>query len=206
MISVKVFSQDNQEVGEIGLQENVFSVSVKPEVLHLAVRAHRAAERSGTASVKNRASISGGGRKPWRQKGTGRARTGSGRSPLWRGGAVIHGPKPRDFSIKLNKKVRRLALKMALSAKFAQKRLLVVDNLELPEIRTKDFVNFKSKLGLKKPLIVTAEQCNNLKLSARNVPGVEVVTQTSINVYEILKHRELIMDKPAVEKLQERLS
>ncbi|WP_291318708.1 50S ribosomal protein L4 [Desulfonatronospira sp.] len=205
MLSAKVYSQDNQEVGEINLQENVFSVSVKPELMHQAVRAHRAAVRSGTVGVKNRALISGGGRKPWRQKGTGRARAGTGRSPLWRGGAVIHGPKARDYSIKLNKKVRRLALKMALSTKYAQDELQIVDKIELGRIRTKDFVNIKNNLGLKKPLIVIAEKSNNLELSARNVPGVEVITQDSINVYEILKHQELVMDKQAVEKLQERL-
>ena len=205
MLSAKVYSQDNQELGEIDLQENVFSVSVKPELMHQAVRAHHAAVRSGTVGVKNRALISGGGRKPWRQKGTGRARAGTGRSPLWRGGAIIHGPKARDYSIKLNKKVRRLALKMALSTKYAQDELQIVDKIELGQIRTKDFVNIKNNLGLKKPLIVTAEKSNNLELSARNVPGVEVITQDSINVYEILKHRELVMDKQAVEKLQERL-
>ena len=205
MLSAKVYSQDNQEVGEIDLQENVFSVSVKPELMHQAVKSHRAAVRSGTVGVKNRALISGGGRKPWRQKGTGRARAGTGRSPLWRGGAIIHGPKARDYSFKLNKKVRRLALKMALSTKYAQDKLQILDKLELNRIRTKDFVNIKNNLGLKKPLIVTAEKSNNLELSARNVPGVEVITQDSINVYEVLKHQELIMDKQAVEKLQERL-
>ncbi len=205
MLSAKVYSQDNQEVGAIDLQENIFSVSVRPELMHQAVRAHRAAVRSGTVGVKNRALISGGGRKPWRQKGTGRARAGSGRSPLWRGGAVIHGPKARDYSIKLNKKVRRLALKMALSTKYAQDKLQIVDKIELNRIRTKDFVDIKNNLGLKKPLIVTAEKSNNLELSARNVPGVEVVTHDSINVYEVLKHQELVIDKQAVEKLQERL-
>ncbi len=205
MLSAKVYSQDNQEVGAIDLQENIFSVSVRPELMHQAVRAHKAAVRSGTVGVKNRALISGGGRKPWRQKGTGRARAGSGRSPLWRGGAVIHGPKARDYSIKLNKKVRRLALKMALSTKYAQDKLQIVDKIELNRIRTKDFVDIKNNLGLKKPLIVTAEKSNNLELSARNVPGVEVVTHDSINVYEVLKHQELVIDKQAVEKLQERL-
>ncbi len=205
MLSAKVYSQDNQEVGAIDLQENVFSVNVNPQLMHQAVRAHRAAVRSGTVGVKNRALISGGGRKPWRQKGTGRARAGTGRSPLWRGGAIIHGPKARDYSIKLNKKVRRLALKMALSTKYAQDKLQIVDKIELNQIRTKDFVNIKNNLGLKKPLIVTAEKSNTLELSARNVPGVEVITQDSINVYEVLKHQELVIDKQAVEKLQERL-
>ncbi len=206
MINAKVLSKDNQEVGQIELSEDVFSVGVKPELMHLAVRSHLAAIRSGSAEVKNRAKITGGGRKPWRQKGTGRARAGSGRSPLWRGGAITHGPQPRDFSFKLNKKVRRLALKMALSSRMAQNKLMVVDDLDLPEIKTKSFESVKGKLGLKKPLIVTAKKYNNLELSARNVRNTQVVTQDSINVYDILRHNELVLDKQAVDALQERLS
>ncbi|MCA1743305.1 MAG: 50S ribosomal protein L4 [Desulfonatronovibrio sp.] len=205
MINAKVLSKDNQEVGQIELSEDVFSVGVKPELMHLAVRSHLAGIRSGTAEVKNRAKITGGGKKPWRQKGTGRARAGSGRSPLWRGGAITHGPQPRDFSFKLNKKVRRLALKMALSSRLAQDKLMVVDDLDLPEIKTKTFENVKGKLGLKKPLIVTGKKYNNLELSARNVRNAEVVTQDSINVYDILRHNELVLDKQAVNALQERL-
>jgi large subunit ribosomal protein L4 len=205
MIKTKVYSQDNVQIGEIDLKEEVFSVAVKPEILHQAVRYHLAAKRSGTASVKNRATIRGGGRKPWRQKGTGRARAGSIRSPLWKGGAVAHGPQPRDYSFKLNKKVRQLALKMALSAKYSDESLKVIEKFELPEIKTKKFVEIKNKLGLKKPLIVLAEKYNTLELSARNVPGVQVVTQDSLTAYDILKHQELILDKQAVEKLQERL-
>jgi large subunit ribosomal protein L4 len=206
MISEKVYSRDNQEVGEIELAEGVFSIGVRPQLLHLAVRSHLAAVRSGTAEVKNRARITGGGKKPWRQKGTGRARAGSGRSPLWRGGAITHGPQQRDYSFKLNKKVRKLALKMALSAKLAENRLKIVDDLDLPEVKTKQFVEIKGKLGLKKPLIVTGKQYNNLELSVRNVPGSQVVTQDSINIYDILRHSELVMDKQAVQALQERLS
>ncbi len=205
MLNEKVYSKDNQEVGEIELSEDVFSVGVKPQLLHLAVRSHLAAVRSGTASVKNRARITGGGRKPWRQKGTGRARAGSGRSPIWRGGAVTHGPHPRDYAFKINKKVRRLALKMALSARLAEKRLKIVDDLDLPTVKTRKFVEITGKLGLKKPLIVTGKQYNNLELSARNVQGAQVVTQDSINIYDILRHQELVMDKQAVEALQKRL-
>ncbi len=205
MINEKVYSKDNQEVGEIQLSEEVFSIGVKPQLLHLAVRSHLAAVRSGTAQVKNRSRMTGGGRKPWRQKGTGRARAGSGRSPLWRGGAVTHGPQQRDYSFKLNKKVRRLALKMALSSKLADKRLKIVDDLDMPEIKTRRFVEIKGRLGLKKPLIVTGKQYNNLELSARNVLGAHVITQDSVNVYDILRHNELVMDKKAVEALQERL-
>ena len=205
MIKTKVYSQDNVEVGEIELKDEVFSVAVKPEILHQAVRYHLAAKRAGCASVKNRSSIRGGGKKPWRQKGTGRARAGTIRSPLWRGGAVAHGPQPRDYSFKLNKKVRRLALKMALSARLSEDSLKVIEKFELPEIKTKNFVEIKNKLSLKKPLIVLAEKYNNLELSARNVPGVQVVVQDSLTVYDILRHQELILDKQAVEKLHERL-
>jgi len=206
MINEIVYSKDNQEVGGIELSEEVFSVGVKPELLHLAVRSHLAAVRSGTAEVKNRARITGGGKKPWRQKGTGRARAGSGRSPLWRGGAITHGPNQRDYSFKLNKKVRRLAMKMALSTRLAEKKLKIIDDLDMPEIKTRQFVEIKGKLGLKKPLLVTGKQYNNLELSARNVKGVQVVTHDSVNVYDILSHNELVMDKQAVQALQERLT
>lgn len=206
MINEKVYSKDNKEVGQIELAENVFSVGVKPQLLQLAVKAHLASVRSGTAEVKNRARITGGGKKPWKQKGTGRARAGSGRSPLWRGGAITHGPQQRDYSFKLNKKVRRLAMKMALSSRFAENKLKIVDDLDMPEIKTKEFVQIKSTLGLKKPLIVTGKQYNNLELSARNAQGVQVVTQDSINIFDILRHNELVLDKQAVQMLQERLS
>ncbi len=206
MINTKVYSKDNLEVGEIQLSEDVFSVGIKPQLMHLAVRSHLAAVRSGTAEVKNRAKISGGGRKPWRQKGTGRARAGSGRSPLWRGGAITHGPQPRDYSFKINKKVRRLALKMALSSRLAQEKLKIVDDLDMPEVKTRQFVEMKGKLELKKPLIVTGKKYNNLELSARNVRGAQVVTHDSVNIYDILRHNELVMDKQAVEELQKRLS
>lgn len=205
MIKAKVYSQTNQEVGEIELKEDVFGVEVRPELLHLVVRAHLAAKRQGTVAVKNRSRINGGGRKPWRQKGTGRARAGSIRSPLWRGGAVTHGPQPRDYSFKVNKKVKRLALKMALSSLLAEGRLKVVDKFELPEIKTKKFVEIKNNLGLKKPLIVLKERYNNLELSARNVPGVGVLTQDFLNTYDALKHSELVIEKEAILKLQERL-
>jgi len=206
MINEIVYSKDNQEVGGIELSEEVFSVGVKPQLLHLAVRSHLAAVRSGTAEVKNRARITGGGKKPWRQKGTGRARAGSGRSPLWRGGAITHGPNQRDYSFKLNKKVRRLAMKMALSTRLAEKKLKIIDDLDMPEIKTRQFVEIKGKLGLKKPLLVTGKQYNNLELSARNVKGVQVATHDSVNIYDILSHNELVMDKQAVQALQERLT
>ncbi|SDO02240.1 50S ribosomal protein L4 [Desulfonauticus submarinus] len=205
MIKAKVYSQTNQEVGDIELREDVFGLEVRPELLHFVVRAHLAAKRQGTVSVKNRAKIRGGGRKPWRQKGTGRARAGTIRSPLWRGGAVIHGPQPRDYSFKVNKKVKRLALKMALSSLLKENRLKIVDKFDFPEIKTKKFVEVKNSLGLKKPLIVLQERYNNLELSARNVPGVAVLTQELLNTYDALKHSEVVIEKEAILKLQERL-
>ncbi|HCO12201.1 MAG TPA: 50S ribosomal protein L4 [Desulfonauticus sp.] len=205
MIKAKVYSQTNQEVGEIELREDIFGVKVRPELLHLVVRAHLAAKRQGTVATKNRAKITGGGRKPWRQKGTGRARAGSIRSPLWRGGAVVHGPQPRDYSFKVNKKIKKLALKMALSSLLAEDRLKIVDKFEFPEIKTKKFVEVKNNLGVKKPLIVLQERYNNLELSARNVPGVSVLTQDFLNTYDALKHSELVIEKEAILKLQERL-
>jgi large subunit ribosomal protein L4 len=205
MAMAKIYNQEKSVVGEMDLTDDIFSVEVKPEILHFVVRAFRNARRAGTVGVKNRALIRGGGKKPWRQKGTGRARAGSVRSPLWKGGAVIHGPQARDYSIKVNKKVRRLALKMALTSRFVQDDMLIVDKLDLDEIKTKAFVGLRDRLGLKKVLIVVPEEYKNLTLSARNVPGVQVTTQDALNGYDILRHPQLVMEQGAVEKLQERL-
>jgi large subunit ribosomal protein L4 len=205
MAMAKIYNQEKSVVGEMDLTDDIFSVEVKPEILHFVVRAFRNARRAGTVGVKNRALIRGGGKKPWRQKGTGRARAGSVRSPLWKGGAVIHGPQARDYSIKVNKKIRRLALKMALTSRFVQDDMLIVDKLDLDEIKTKAFVGLRDRLGLKKVLIVVPEEYKNLTLSARNVPGVQVTTQDALNVYDILRHPQLVMEQGAVEKLQERL-
>jgi large subunit ribosomal protein L4 len=205
MANAKVYDQNKREIGEISLADDVFQVEVKPEVLHLAVRSHLAKLRAGTVGVKTRGLVSGGGKKPWRQKGTGRARAGSSRSPLWRSGAVVHGPVARDYSFKINKQIRKLALKMALSSRFSTENLLVVDKLQFEGIKTKNFVACKDVLGLKKALIVVAEKDTNLALSARNVPGFLVLDQQSINVYEILKYPQMVLDQGAVEALQERL-
>jgi len=205
MANAKVYDQSRKEVGEISLSDDIFQIEVKPEILHLAVRSHLAKLRSGTVGVKTRGLVSGGGKKPWRQKGTGRARAGSTRSPLWRGGAIVHGPQARDYSFKINKQVRKLAMKMALSSRFTSENMLVVDKLHFDEIKTKNFVACKESLGLKKALIVVAEKDTNFALSARNVPGVLVLDQQSINVYEILKYPQMVLDKGAVEALQERL-
>lgn len=205
MANIKIYDQNKQEVGGLDLADDIFQVEVKPEILHLVVRAHLAKLRAGTASVKTRGTVSGGGRKPWRQKGTGRARVGSIRSPLWRGGAIVHGPHPRDYSFKVNKQIRRQALKMALTSKFVANDLMVVDQFNFDEIKTKKFVECAQNLGLRKALIVVGKKDNNLSLSSRNVPGITVLDSQSINVYEILKHPQVVLDSHAVTALQERL-
>lgn len=205
MANAKIYDQQKKEVGEISLSDDIFQIEVQPEILHLAVRSHLAKLRAGTVGVKTRGLVRGGGKKPWRQKGTGRARAGSIRSPLWRGGAVVHGPVARDYGFKINKQVRKLALKMALSSRFTSDNMLVVNTLHFDEVKTKNFVTCKDVLGLKKALIVVAEKDSNLALSARNVPGFLVVDQNSVNVYEILKYPQMVLDQGAVEALQERL-
>ncbi|THB67168.1 MAG: 50S ribosomal protein L4 [Desulfovibrio sp.] len=206
MAQVKVYDQDRKEVGELSLAPEVFEVEVKPEILHLVVRQQMAAKRAGTHATRNRARIRGGGRKPWRQKGTGRARAGSGRSPLWRGGATIFGPQPRDYGFKVNKKVRSLAMRMALSARLAEEGgLMVVRSIDMPEIKTKLFSQVAKNLGLKKALIVLEEEDNNLSLSARNIPGLKVLTQDRLNVRDILTHPQLVLIEGAAKAVSERL-
>jgi len=205
MASVKLFDQARQEIGAVELSPEVFEVEVQPELLHLVVRAQLAAKRAGTHSVKTRSTVRGGGRKPWRQKGTGRARAGSTRSPLWRGGAIVHGPEPRDYTFKVNRKVRQLALRMALSSKLVSDSLVLVEGLSVPEIKTKHMVKVATDFGLKKALIVLPASDNNLELSARNLPGIKVVREDMLNVYDVLRYDQLIMLKDAALMVQERL-
>lgn len=205
MPSVKIYDQQKNQVGEVSLAPEVFEVEVKPEILNLVVRAQRASVRSGTHMTKNRALVRGGGKKPWRQKGTGRARVGSIRNPVWRGGGTVFGPQPRSYEFKVNKKVRRLALKMALSSRAMAGDMLVVDKIELPEIKTKLFANVAKSLDLKKALIVLAEENDTLALSARNIPGIKVLDADQLNVYDVLNHPQLVMLKSAVDSVQERL-
>ena len=205
MAVVKIFDQAKKEVGEIALDPEVFETPVKPELLNLVVRALRAKKRAGTHSTKSRSMIRGGGAKPWRQKGTGRARAGTIRSPLWRGGAVTFGPKPRSYEFKVNKKMRRMALRMALSSRAAGDGFMVLNKMDVPEIKTKAFVAIQRALGLKKALIVIPEEDNNISLSARNIPGITVLTQNRLNVYDVLKHPQLVMCEDAAKAVQERL-
>ena len=203
MPKATVYDMTGKAVGEMELAEAVFGIEPDEVAMHAAVKNHLANCRQGTQSTLTRAEVRGGGRKPWRQKGTGRARQGSIRSPQWTHGGIALGPKPRDYSYSLNKKYRRLALKSALSAKAAAGEILVVDNLNLDEIKTKSMVAFLGAVEAKKALVVTPEVCENVIKSARNIPGVMTTTATIINVYDILNHDKFIVDKAAVEKIQE---
>ncbi|WP_400244853.1 50S ribosomal protein L4 [Niallia sp. JL1B1071] len=207
MPKVALFNQDGTQAGDIELNESVFGIEPNNHVLFEAVVMQRASLRQGTHKTKIRSEVAGGGRKPWRQKGTGRARQGSIRSPQWRGGGTVFGPVPRSYSYKLPKKVRRLAIKSALSAKVLEENVLVLQNLAFDAPKTKDFKAVLGNLSVeKKALIVTADLDENVALSARNIPGVTVVTATGITVLDVLNHDKLIMTKAAVEKVEEVLA
>jgi large subunit ribosomal protein L4 len=204
MPKVSLFNQTGSSVGEIELNDAVFGIAPNNNVLFDAVISQRASLRQGNHKVKNRSEVAGGGRKPWKQKGTGRARQGSIRSPQWRGGGVVFGPVPRSYSYKLPKKVRRLALRSALSAKVLEENFVVLEGLTFNAPKTKDFLKVLKDLSIeKKALFVTAELDENVALSARNIPGVSVVTATGINVLDLLGHDKIIVTKAAVEKIEE---
>ncbi|GFH62650.1 MAG: 50S ribosomal protein L4 [Candidatus Desulfovibrio kirbyi] len=203
---VKVYDQQKRESGEVTLASDIFEVEVRPEILNFVVRAQMAAKRAGTHSTKTRAFVSGGGAKPWKQKGTGRARSGSNRSPIWRGGAVVFGPSPRDYSLKVNSKVRALALRMALSSRLASEGLLVVNVIDLPEAKTKHFARVADALGLAKALIVVPEDNTDLMRSARNIPGLSTTTPQRLSVTEILRHRQLVLLEATVNTLHARFA
>ncbi|WP_044895193.1 50S ribosomal protein L4 [Bacillus alveayuensis] len=207
MPKVALYNQNGATVGEIELNDSVFGIEPNKHVLFEAVIMQRASLRQGTHKTKNRAEVSGGGRKPWRQKGTGRARHGSIRSPQWRGGGTVFGPVPRSYSYKLPKKVRRLAIKSALSSKVLENNIVVLDNLVLEAPKTKEMVKILNNLSVdRKALIVTADVNENITLSARNIPGVTVVTANGINVLDVLNHDKLVITKAAVEKVEEVLA
>ncbi|MDQ7833964.1 MAG: 50S ribosomal protein L4 [Humidesulfovibrio sp.] len=205
MATVTVFDQSKKEVGSLDLSPEIFEVEVRPEIMHLVVRAQLAAKRVGTHATKTRAFVSGGGKKPWKQKGTGHARAGSSRSPIWRGGAIIFGPSPRSYEFKVNRKVRRLALKMALSARLSEDNLLVLKGIDLPDVKTKRFAEVAKTLGLEKALIVFKEVDNNLLLSARNLPGIKLLPADKLNAYDVLLYPKLVMLESAAVSVQERL-
>ena len=206
MSTVNIVNTKNERVGEIELNDGVFNREVKEHILHEVVRMQRAARREGNACTKTRIEVSGGGRKPWRQKGTGRARAGSRTSPLWRGGGVAFGPKPRDYSFKLNKKVKQQAVAMAISARFQEGNLIVVDDFSLEKIKTKDFVGVMNVLDVGNGLIVVDNASENLTKSSSNVNGYKVLSSEGLNVYDILLHKKLILVQPVIESLEKRLT
>ncbi|TQR17232.1 50S ribosomal protein L4 [Psychrobacillus soli] len=204
MAKVSLLNQAGSSVGEIELNDKVFGIEPNEAVLFEAIIAQRASLRQGNHKVKNRSEVAGGGRKPWRQKGTGRARQGSIRSPQWRGGGVVFGPTPRSYSYKLPKKVRRLALLSALSSKVREESIVVLEGLAFDAPKTKEFVKVLANLSIdKKALFVTADLDENVALAARNIPGITVVSATGINVLDLVGHEKLVLTKSAVEKVEE---
>ncbi len=207
MPKVAIYNINGQQVGDIELKEEVFGIEPNKHVLHQAVVLQLASRRLGTASTKTRAEVRGGGRKPWRQKGTGRARHGSTRSPIWTGGGITFGPKPRKYGFSIPKKVRRLALKSALSSKVLAGEIIVLDDLSIEQPKTKDMAKILDNLKVAdKALVVTADSNENVEKSARNIPGVKPLSASGLNVYDILKYGKLVITKDAVAKVEEVLA
>lgn len=204
MAKVSVYNNEGNVIGEIELSDAVFGAEVNENLMHKAVVAHLAAARQGTQSAKTRGQVSGGGRKPWRQKGTGHARQGSTRAPQWKGGGVVFAPVPRDYSFKMNKKEKRAALKSALTDRLQEGRLIILDELKLDEIKTKAFVKVMDNLKIdNKALFVLGEMDQNVILSARNVPDTKTTQTSEINVYDIMNAQTLVITKDAVAKIEE---
>lgn len=205
MAVTEVFNTDNKKVGEVELNDALFGLEVKQYVLHDVVKMQLANRRAGTASTKTRSEVRGGGAKPWRQKGTGRARAGTRNSPIWRGGGTTFGPKPRDYSYKLPKKVRKLGLRMALSTRFSEANMVVLDAFNLDDIKTKKFLEIMKKLEIDNGLIVIPERDENLEKSSRNVQGFKVISSAGLNVYDVLLHHRLVLLQPCLDQLEKRL-
>ena len=203
MANAKLFNMAGQQIGEIELSEGIFGIEPNEAVVHEVVKNHLANRRQGTQSTLTRAEVSGGGKKPWRQKGTGHARQGSTRAPQWTHGGIVFAPKPRSYSYVLNKKVKRLALKSVLSAKAAMGAIVVVDELKLEGIKTKAMVEFLTKVGATKTVIVTPEVNENVVKSARNIPGVITTTAKILSVYDIVNAKSLVLDKAALAIIEE---
>ena len=203
MANVSVYNIEGKEVGSIELNDAVFGVEVNEHLVHMAVVNQLANNRQGTQSAKTRSEVSGGGRKPWRQKGTGHARQGSTRAPQWTGGGIGFAPKPRDYSFKMNKKEKRIALLSALSSKVADNKIVVLDAFNLDEVKTKKFAEVMSNLKVDKALVVIEGENKNVVLSGRNIPTVKVSATNEINTYDVLKYETLVVTKAAVEKLEE---
>ena len=203
MANVSVYNIEGKVVGDMELNDAVFGVEVNTHLVHQAVVLQLANKRQGTQSAKTRSEVSGGGRKPWRQKGTGHARQGSTRSPQWTGGGIVFAPKPRDYSFKMNKKEKNLALKSVLTTKVAENKFIVVDGLNFDEIKTKNMVNVLKNLEVKKALVVTDDDNKNVTLSSRNIPGVKTAFTNTINVYDILKYDKMVVAKDVISKIEE---
>lgn len=203
MANVSVYNMEGKEVGTLELNDAVFGVEVNEHLVHLAVVAQLANKRQGTQKAKTRSEVSGGGRKPWRQKGTGHARQGSTRSPQWKGGGVVFAPTPRDYTIRLNKKEKRAALKSALTSRVQDNKFIVVDEFKFDEIKTKKFQNVMDNLKVSKALVVLGDNDQNTVLSARNIAGVKTSQVGSINVYDILKYNTVVATKAAVASIEE---
>ena len=203
MANVSVLNMEGNEVGTIELNDAVFGVEINEHLVHLSVVRQLANKRQGTQKAKTRSEVRGGGRKPWRQKGTGHARQGSIRAPQWTGGGVVFAPVPRDYSVKMNRKERLAALKSALTAKVQDNKLIVVDDLKFEAIKTKDMQNVLNNLKAEKALVVTPAVDQNVVLSARNIPEVQTATVNTINVYDVMKHKTLVLTKDAVASIEE---
>ncbi len=203
MANVSVYNMEGKEVGALELNDAVFGVEVNEHLVHLAVVAQLANKRQGTQKAKTRSEVSGGGRKPWRQKGTGHARQGSTRSPQWKGGGVVFAPTPRDYTIRLNKKEKRAALRSALTSRVQDNKFIVVDELKFDEIKTKKFQNVMDNLKVKKALVVLADNDQNTVLSARNIADVKTTQVNTINVYDVLKYNTVVATKAAVASIEE---
>ena len=203
MASVKVYDIEGKEVETLELNDSIFGVEINEHLMHLAVVGQLANSRQGTQSAKTRSEVSGGGRKPWRQKGTGHARQGSTRAPQWTGGGVVFAPVPRDYEVKMNKKERRAALKSALTSKVQDNKLVVVDALTLADVKTKEMQKVLTNLKAEKALVITATDDKNVILSARNITDVQAATPSTINVYDVMNHNTVIVTKDAVASIEE---
>ncbi|HBA46856.1 MAG TPA: 50S ribosomal protein L4 [Lachnospiraceae bacterium] len=203
MASVAVYNMEGNEVGTIELNDAVFGVKVNEHLVHMAVVQHLANNRQGTQKAKTRGEVSGGGRKPWKQKGTGHARQGSTRAPQWTGGGMVFAPVPRDYSFKINKKEKRAALKSALTSKVQNSSLIVLDELKLDEIKTRKFVTVMNNLKVEKGLVVIKDNDKNVVLSARNLPTIDTIQVDEINVYDIMKAKKVVLTRDAVAKIEE---
>ena len=203
MAKVSVYNMEGKEVGTMDLNDSIFAVEINEHLVHMAVVNQLANNRQGTQKAKTRSEVSGGGRKPWRQKGTGHARQGSTRSPQWTGGGVVFAPTPRDYTFKLNKKEKRAALKSVLTSAVNENKFIVVDELKLNEIKTKDFAKVLTNLNVEKALVVLDTNDKNVVMSAKNIPTVKTALTNTINVYDILKYNTVVVTKAAVDQIQE---